>query len=170
MKVAKDLDEDSILVFIVCDTGEHYLSKFYSDEWMKEKLMLEPQRITAGLIAETKNAGSPATLVSVSPDETLSSALSLMSEHGVTQMPVLEEHRSVGSIRESRVLARLLENRELLDGKVSDVMDESFPVLEADASLVQIKAQLQKHPAILIEDFKRITAIITRSDVLDIQK
>ncbi|MEQ1603499.1 MAG: pyridoxal-phosphate dependent enzyme [Pyrinomonadaceae bacterium] len=170
MKVAKDLSEDDILVFIVCDTGEHYLSKFYSDEWMKEKLMLEPQRITAGLIAETKNSGSPANLIFVSPDQTLSSALSLMSENGVTQMPVLEEHRSVGSIRESHVLARLLENRELLDGKVGDVMDESFPVLEADASLVQIKTKLKKHPAILIEDFKRITAIITRSDVLDIQK
>lgn len=170
MKVAKDLSEDDILVFIVCDTGEHYLSKFYSDEWMKEKLMLEPQRITAGLIAETKNSGSPTTLISVSPDQTLSSALSLMSENGVTQMPVLEEHRSVGSIRESHVLAKLLENRELLDGKVGDVMDESFPVLEADASLVQIKAKLKKYPAVLIEDFKRITAIITRSDVLDIQK
>ena len=53
-------------------------------------------------------------------------------------MPVLEEHRSVGSIRESHVLAKLLENRELLDGKVGDVMDESFPVLEADASLVAL--------------------------------
>jgi cystathionine beta-synthase len=170
LRVAQDLDENSLIVFIVCDTGEHYLSKFYSDEWMKEKLMLEPQRITAGLIAETKNAGAPPALISVSPDETLSDALTRMTENGVTQMPVLEGHASVGSLRESRVLARLLENRELLDGKVGDVMDESFPVLEADASLPRIKAELQKYPAVLIEDFKRITAIITRSDVLDIQK
>ena len=47
LKVAKDLDENGLVVFIVCDTGEHYLSKFHSDEWMKEKLLLEPQRITA---------------------------------------------------------------------------------------------------------------------------
>jgi len=50
------------------------------------------------------------------------------------------------------------------------VMDKSFPVLEVDASLVEIKSKLQRHPAVLIEDFKRITGIITRSDVLDIQK
>ena len=36
LKVAKDLDETGLIVFIVCDTGEHYLSKFHSDEWMKE--------------------------------------------------------------------------------------------------------------------------------------
>ncbi len=170
LKVAKDLDETGLVVFIVCDTGEHYLSKFHSDEWMKEKLLLEPQRITAGLIAETKNSGAPQELISVSPDETLSAALALMSENGVTQIPVLENHLSVGSLRESHVLTRLLVDRELLNGKVSAVMDKSFPVLDVDASIVEIKSKLQRHPAVLIEDFKRITAIITRTDVLDIQK
>jgi predicted transcriptional regulator len=93
-----------------------------------------------------------------------------MDENGVTQIPVLEEHRSVGSLRESNVLQKLLSNRELLDAKVSDVMDKSFPVVEMDATLADIKSKLQKSPAVLIEDFKRITGIITRSDVLDLSK
>ena len=170
LKVAKELDETGLVVFIVCDTGEHYLSKFHSDEWMKEKLLLEPQRITAGLIAETKNSGSPAELIFVSPDETVDAALTRMSAHSVTQIPVLENNLSVGSIRESHVLALLLKDRDLLDAKVGDVMDPSFPVVDADASFAEIKNKLTKSPAVLIEDFKRITAIITRSDVLDIQK
>ncbi len=170
LKVAKDLDEDSLIVFIVCDTGEHYLSKFYSDEWMKEKLLLEPQRINAGLIAETKNGNSPKELICVSPDDLLSDAFAKMTEMGVTQLPVIEDHRSVGSLKESRVLTKLLGDRELLNSRVADVMDASFPVVDVDTSLTDIKAKLQKHPAVLIEDFKRITAIITRSDVLDILK
>ena len=170
LRVAKDLDENGLVVFIVCDTGEHYLTKFHSDEWMKEKLLLEPQRITAGLIVETKNGGSPNQLIFVSPDETVGAALALMSENSVTQLPVLEDHLSVGSIRESHMLAKLLDNRDLLNSKVSDVMDKSFPVLEMDASFNEIKSKLQKSPAVLIEDFKRITGIITRSDVLDLQK
>lgn len=170
LKVAKDLDENGLVVFIVCDTGEHYLTKFHSDEWMKEKLLLEPQRITAGLIAETKNSGAPADLVFVGPDEPVSAALEKMNSSGVTQLPVLEENRSVGSIRESRVLAKLLGDRDLLNAKVSEVMDESFPVIDVDTSLNEIKAKLQKYPAVLIEDFKRITGIITRSDVLELQK
>lgn len=170
LKVAKDLDESAVIVFIVCDTGEHYLSKFHSDEWMKEKLLLEPQRITAALIAETKNSGAPQQLIFVGPDEKLSTALTLMSENGVTQMPVLENHLSVGSLRESHILAKLLANRELLNEKVNAVMDKSFPVLEMDTSYAEVKSKLQRHPAVLIEDFKRITAIITRSDVLDLER
>jgi len=137
---------------------------------MKEKLLLEPQRITAGLIVETKNGGSPNQLIFVSPDETVGAALALMSENSVTQLPVLEDHSYVGSIRESHMLAKLLDNRDLLNSKVSDVMDKGFPVLEMDASFNEIKSKLQKSPAVLIEDFKRITGIITRSDVLDLQK
>lgn len=170
LKVAKDLDENSLIVFIVCDTGEHYLSKFHSDEWMKEKLLLEPQRITAGLIAETKNGTSPSELIFVTPDETVSAALALMAENSVTQIPVLENNQSVGSLRESHVLANLLKDRELLNGKVSEIMDKSFPVVDVDTSYAEITAKLTKAPAVLIEDFKRISAIITRSDVLDIQR
>ena len=170
LKVAKDLDENGLVVFIVCDTGEHYLTKFHSDEWMKEKLLLEPQKITAGLITETKNSGAPKEVIFVAPDEILGDALTKMNESGVTQLPVLENHKSVGSLRESRVLTKLLENRDLFTATVSEVMDESFPVLDVDASFNEIKAELQKSPAVLIEDFKRITGIITRTDVLDLQK
>lgn len=170
LRVAKDLDENAVIVFIVCDTGEHYLTKFHSDEWMKEKLLLEPQRMHAGLIIETKNSGAPSQLVFVTPEETVAQALERMNESGVTQLPVLDDHRSVGSIRESRVLTKLLQNRDLLESPVSEVMDESFPVMDVDANLSEIKKKLQKAPAVLIEDFKRITGIITRSDVLELQK
>ena len=170
LKVAKDLDENAVVVFIVCDTGEHYLSKHHSDEWMKEKLLLEPQKITAGLIAETKNSGAPGALIFVAPDALVSDALSLMDESGVTQIPVLENNVSVGSLRESHLLAKLLGNRDLLNAAVSEVMDKSFPVVDVDASFNDIKSKLQKFPAVLIEDFKRITGIITRSDVLDLPK
>ena len=54
LRVASTLDETAIVVFIVCDTGEHYLTKHHSDEWLKEKRLLAPQRLTAGLINGTK--------------------------------------------------------------------------------------------------------------------
>ena len=170
LRVAKNLDENALVVFIVCDTGEHYLTKHHSDEWMKEKLLLEPQKITAGLIAETKSNGAPPQLIFVSPDETVEQALAVMSEHGVTQIPVLAAGASVGSLRESRILTRLLENRDLLQARVSEVMEESFPIVDVDAHSQEIKTKLQRSPAVLIEDFKRITGIITRSDVLDLPR
>lgn len=170
LRVAKDLDENAVVVFIVCDTGEHYLTKHHSDEWMKEKLLLEPQKITAGLINETKNSGAPTELVFASPEETVSEALTKMSESGVTQIPVLEENTAVGSLRESHILQQLLQNNELLQAKIGEVMDKSFPVVDIDTGADEIKRKLLKSPAVLVENFSRITGIITRSDVLDLPK
>src|SRR5438477_1120486 len=69
LKVARDLDESGVVVFIVCDTGEHYLSKHHSDEWLKEKRLLEPRRMTAGLISGTKAAGERPRIISAVPAE-----------------------------------------------------------------------------------------------------
>src|SRR5437660_1852590 len=107
LRVARDFDEDAVIVFIVCDTGEHYLSKFHSDEWMKEKRLLEPQKITAGLIGGTKGSHAPRELVWAAPEDRVADALSKMDEIGVTQLPVLEDGRPVGSLRENHLLSRV---------------------------------------------------------------
>ncbi|HEV2914281.1 MAG TPA: pyridoxal-phosphate dependent enzyme [Pyrinomonadaceae bacterium] len=167
LRVARDLDETAILVFIVCDTGEHYLTKHHSDEWMKEKRLLEPQKITAGLISETKGQNSPGTLITAAPDERVADALAKMNEHDLTQLPVIDDGRAVGSLRENRVLGKVLGNRELLEAPVSEVMDASFPVLDVDASSAEVIRQLQTSQAVLVEEYGRITGIITRHDVLD---
>ncbi len=41
LEVAKTLEEDKVVVVLFPDTGERYLSKFHSDEWMRENNMLE---------------------------------------------------------------------------------------------------------------------------------
>jgi cystathionine beta-synthase len=40
LDIARDLDETGVVVFIVCDTGERYLSKFHNEEWLKQNNVL----------------------------------------------------------------------------------------------------------------------------------
>ena len=169
LRVARDLDENAVVVFIVCDTGEHYLTKHHSDEWMKEKRLLEPQKITAGLISGTKKPQAPKELVTVSPSDTVGEALEKMDELGLTQMPVIEKARSVGSLRENRVLAKVVRDRALLESPVSEVMESSFPTVDVDAGATEVLERLQTSPAVLVEEYGRITGIITRHDVLDLK-
>ncbi|HEX8557580.1 MAG TPA: pyridoxal-phosphate dependent enzyme [Pyrinomonadaceae bacterium] len=168
LKVARGLDESGVVVFIVCDTGEHYLTKHHSDEWLKEKRLLEPQKMTAGLISTTKAAGDRPRVLAVAPDDTVGAALSLMDKYGVTQAPVIEEGRSVGSVRENRLLAKILGDRDLLGARVSQVMEPAFPVVDVDAVSSEVTRLLRRNPAVLVEEFGRITGIITRHDMLDV--
>ena len=167
LKVARDLDETGLVVFIVCDTGEHYLTKHHSDEWMKEKQLLEPQKITAGLIVKTKAAHSPNALVTAGPQERVADALAMMDQLGLAQIPVFDNGKLVGSLRENRLLAKVVRNRELMESPVCDVMEPALPIVDVDASLHEITRELQKSPAVLVEEYGRITGIITRHDILD---
>lgn len=167
LQIARDLDESAVIVFIICDTGEHYLTKFHSDEWMKEKRLLEPQKITAGLMTETKSKGAPGQLIAVAPGDSVSAALARMNELGLTQIPVIENGESVGSLRENHLLFKVFNARELLDGPVSEVMDKSFPVVDVDDDVNVVTRKLRLSPAVLVEEYGRITGIITRHDVLD---
>ena len=169
LRVAADLDENAIVVFIVCDTGEHYLTKHHSDEWLKEKRLLEPQKITAGLISGTKKPQAPKALVSVAPSDTVTVALQQMDELGLSQIPVLEEGKCVGSLRENRVLAKVVRDRELLNSPVREVMETGFPSVDVDASSREVTRRLQTSPAVLVEEYGRIIGIITRHDVLDLK-
>ena len=134
---------------------------------MKEKRLLEPQKMTAGLIAETKGARSPKNLISIGPAERVADALAKMDELGLTQVPVLDDGKSVGSLRENHLLSKVFRDRNLLSASVSEVMEAGFPTVDPDEELNQVTRKLRSSPAVLVEEYGRITGIITRHDVLD---
>ena len=169
LQVARDLPKDSVVVFLVADTGERYLSKFHSDEWMKEKRMLGVEKMTVGLINQLKADDSTPHLVSVGPDQKVADALQMMKTYGLSQLPVLEEGKSVGSLREGRLMGKLLENRELMQSPVSDVMDRALPVVNEDVGVETAVKYLKSSPALLVEEYGRIVGIVTRQDVVDVQ-
>jgi cystathionine beta-synthase len=169
LQVARGLGKDDLVVFIVADTGERYLTKFHSDEWLKEKRMLGVDKVTVGLVANLKEDDETPHLVSVGPNHQVSDALDMMNTYGLSQIPVLDEGKSVGSLREGKLMSKLLENRELVQAKVSDVMEKGFPVVNEDASIDTAVKYLRSSPAILVEEYGRIVGIVTRHDVLNSQ-
>ena len=169
LQVARYLTKDDVVVFIVADTGERYLSKFHSEEWLKEKRLLGAERMTVGLINELKEDGKVPRVVSVTPTDKVGDALQMMNKYGFTQLPVLEEGRSVGSLREGRLMSKLLDNRDLIESSVSEVMEKGFPVVDEDIDLDTAVKYLKNSPAVLVEEYGRIVGIVTRHDVLNAQ-
>jgi cystathionine beta-synthase len=131
--------------------------------------MLGADKMTIGLIAQLKEDDETPHLVSVSPDHLVNDAIQMMNTYGLSQLPVLDEGKSVGSLREGKLMAKLLENRDLMQSKVSDVMERGFPVVNEDISIEAAVKNLKSSPAILVEEYGRIVGIVTRHDVLNAQ-
>jgi cystathionine beta-synthase len=168
LQVAREIDDpDAFVVTFLCDTGERYLSKLYNDEWMRENQLLEPDRVTLGDLLHHKGDGAPGTLVSAAPGQLVRQALGLMRLHDVSQLPVLENGESVGSVTEYALTQRGLESSRFLDAVVGEVMDEPFPVVEAAQHVESVQKLLSKAtPAVLVRESGAINGIVTRSDML----
>jgi cystathionine beta-synthase len=166
LEVARRLDDpEALVVTILCDTGERYLSKLYDDTWMRENQMMEAERVTAGQLLRRHPEEVPP-LVSVAPSGNVRQALNLLSTWGLSQLPVVDGDDCVGSVTEG-LMARVLEDGKLLDRPVTEVMGAPFPVVDADVPLDRLVSLLSKEtPAALVRDGGRLVGIVNRYDVL----
>jgi cystathionine beta-synthase len=168
LQVAREVDDpDACIVLVLCDTGERYLSKLYNDEWMRENRLIEPARVTADLLITIKGNSAPGNLVAVTPATAVRAALAHVTDHNISQLPVLSEGDCVGHVSEATLMARVLENPTLLDQPVQELMDPPLPVVDAHADLAAVTRLLSRqNPAVLVRRHGEISGIITRYDVL----
>ena len=167
LKIAKDLDKNGLVVFVVCDTGERYLSKHHSDEWMREKRLLEKDKTTLGVILQTKLSGGLPDMISAGPDETVGEALNKLEQFSISQIPVIADNIPLGSLTEADLMSSIIDNPKMIEKKVSEVMEKPYPVMDESEDIKHGIKNLKKSPAILISQYGRLIGILTRFDVLD---
>ncbi|HET8654526.1 MAG TPA: pyridoxal-phosphate dependent enzyme [Longimicrobiaceae bacterium] len=168
IELARELDDpEACVVVILPDTGERYLSKLYNDEWMRENRLIEPARVTAGTMVGAKEDGAPRSLVAVEPSTPVRRALDFITQHDISQLPVLAEGDCVGQVTEATLMARVLENPTMLDQPVQALMDAPLPVVDEHADLHALTGLLSRqNPAVLVRRDGVLVGIVTRYDVL----
>jgi cystathionine beta-synthase len=167
VELARRLDDpDALIVTILPDTGERYLSKLYNDEWMHENRLIEPDRLTAAAMVATKGTATPP-LVVVAPGQTVREALALVTGHDISQLPVFQDGQPVGAVSEETLMARIIEDPLVLQEPVSALMDDPLPAVSSDASVEDIARLLTRHnPAVLVQEGEAYSGIITRYDLV----
>ncbi len=167
LRYAARLTSADLVVVITPDTGRNYLSKMYSDEWMEEmgymKAIKEHQ--TAGQVLASRPQQE---LLYLEPDQTAETAIRLLRDQNVSQVPVLEGGKSVGSIREI-TLARLLhEQRDPRQVAVREIMARPLPQVDEQVNIDEVyRLLLSGSSGVLILRQGKVIGIITRIDLVD---
>ena len=167
LQTAQHLGENDVVVTIIADTGERYLTKHHSDEWLAEKQLLEDDKTTIALIMNRKRSESRLPmLIAAKPTDTVEAVLAMMSEFEVSQIPVIDEENLVGNVRENRLMASVIEHRSHMNDEVSSKMEAPPPVLDIHADLETATNLLKENTYIVIEEYGRKTGVLSRHDIL----
>ena len=161
----RQLGKDDLIVVLLPDAGEIYLSKMYSDEWMRQNQFLG-RRVRVGEILGLKVRNLPE-LLSVETTSTVRDAIDRMNRFGVSQLPVFEKGNLVGSVSESALFQKTMETPEVMGLTVGALLEPPFPTVGPDEDIYDVLKLLRSTPAVVVRDAAGYQGIVTRFDVIE---
>ncbi|MCC6283008.1 MAG: pyridoxal-phosphate dependent enzyme [Saprospiraceae bacterium] len=158
------LKKNDVVVLIFHDHGSRYVGKIYNDDWMRERGFLEEEMKVSDLIARKKDRRFLAAQVG----DSVRSAFNLMKSHDISQLPVQDGDKVVGSITETQLLHILLENPlQNAEKLLKEVMGEAFPVVKDNMPISQLNRYISKDiPAVIATDRSGGLHIVTQYDLI----
>ena len=174
LEVASELDDpEAVVVVVLPDGGRSYLSKVYSDAWMRRYGLLEADHnlLVGDVLAQKAQAAQTPTLLSVGADQAVREAVALLHLHGVSQLPVVSAEHSdqvVGAVRERGLLRHAAADPALLDVDVQQVMEPPFPSVSVDdPARSAIELLVGDQQALLVTRGGEPEGVVTRTDLLE---
>ena len=168
LRIAKDLDEDDVIVVIAPDGGRGYLAKIYNESWMLTQGFTgdgdaELRRVATALAADP--------VMTIPLDTTLARAAATLRESGADALVAATAQlpARIGEVRGVVGAAQLTE--ALLAGAapestLADLDSLPVPLLGVGESLERAHQLLADHPAVLLADNGEVVAALTASDLL----
>ena len=103
-------------------------------------------------------------IVSLIPNESVKESIIKMKKYGISQMPVLDHDNVIGLVSETTLLDALLNNKST---NVSDIMEETPPIVSKKTSIKVISNLLRHYPTVLVSENGKLVGLITKADLLD---
>ncbi|MBN8702857.1 MAG: pyridoxal-phosphate dependent enzyme [Bacteroidetes bacterium] len=159
------LKKDDLVVVIFHDHGTRYLGKMFNDDWMRDRGFIVHEKPKAiNLIEKHKHLD----LVTIDNTQTVMEAITKITKFNISQIPVVKGNEIIGSIVDSEIFPKVLENPDLKNKPVESIMSKAFPFVDANTSLEDIAKKFTKeNSAILVKDLDGKNHIITKHDLID---
>ncbi len=167
LEIAKKYGPKKRIVTLLPDAVRNYMTKFLDDRWMRENGFTE-SRWESESLGDLLRGLPRRRLITASSGDTIADAVMAMKEHGVSQLPVIDEGRLVGILTESDVLGKLVEGQAELSSAVAEVMFRNVKTVslrEDAACLTEFFAD--GLVALVVDDDHRLLGIITKMDLVD---
>jgi len=167
-KYALRCTADDVIVVLCPDTGRNYLSKMYDDLWMAQNGFMDitPEKTTTGDLLVS--LGREGKLIYLLPGDSLRRAADIFREHGISQLPVVENGKMTGAVQEITIVHA--QHRGLDSDAVTlrEVMARPLPQVEVTVLLEEVyRLLLAGNSAVAVTRDGFLAGLITRADLME---
>jgi len=169
LKYARQLKKPKYMVVLLPDTGRNYLTKMYSDAWMQENGFWEGKEIKITKVKEVLNQKKDLPpMISVDSQDILSKAVKLMHGYNISQLPVVDHGKIVGSLQEASLMKLLHDGVDFTKQGIFAVMGKPLPALDEDTEVSEVyRLLLSGTTGIIVTRDDVPIGVITRADLVN---
>ena len=168
LEAASRVPPGALVVVLAPDSGGRYLSKIFSDDWMRQNGFLEPAREDAR-VGDVLAAKGGQEILSVPQTAGVREAVALMRKHDVSQLPVRDEDGFVGVVTEASLLEGLFFGGV---GRGEDqvrafMKTDKIASVDADSPLDELAQIFAGGRITVVTEEGRAVGLLTPIDLLD---
>lgn len=162
------LGPDDLVVVIFHDHGSRYVGKIFNDDWMSDRGFLTKEKSRA---VDLIQAHKDKKLITVSPEEKISAAIVKMNQFDISQMPVVEDGKFIGSLDDKMVFQSLQQDHENRNHSVAEIMGQPYPRVNGNSTVDEISELIDRNnQAVIVDNGDGSSHIITMHDLIEALK
>lgn len=168
LKYARRLTANDVIVVICPDTGRNYMSKMYDDVWLAQHKLTWSVPLVAQTVGDLLRKKGDKPILTVTPNATAAEAIEMLRNAGISQLPVLENGKPVGSVQEITVARVLHDLRDPSTVKIGEIMARPLPQMDVTTNLDEAyRLLLAGNTGVLATQNGNVVGIVTRIDLID---
>ena len=168
-QLAREMGPGKVIVVPLPDTGRAYISKFFSDEWMRDNgFPVESGDSVAGATVADVLGNRRGGVVHARRTDKVEAVVKLMRSNDISQMPVVDDDgRTVGMIHEYDLLNFLIEGKHRLTEVVDPLVQPLQGVVTLDTPIGRLRAIFNDDNVAVVKEGEKVTGILTKIDLIE---
>lgn len=165
VELAKEVGKGKTIVVVLPDSGNSYISKFYSDEWMRDMGFMEDKG--PGTVKDILGARKQK-LITAAKGEKIGQVIEDMKKHGISQMPVLAaDGTALGMIHEYDLLNGLIGGSYKLTDPIDALIAPLQGVVTPETTIPQLRQVFAQDNVAVVREGQKITGVVTKIDLIE---
>jgi len=170
VQLARELGRGQVVVVPLPDGGRSYISKFFSDEWMRDNGFPLSDGAPSVAAATVKDvlAGRRGAVITARRTDKVEAVVKKLKEHDISQMPVVDDTgRAIGMIHEYDLLNFLIEGKHRLSEVVEPLVQPLQGAVGPDTPVGRLREIFNDDNVAVVREGDRVTGILTKIDLID---